>query len=180
MSTNPGEVQTLTPLVGTPIPVSFVCGSDTATFTSTSIPAGSYTLYLLLKDGTAEISHVVDTVQILSEAATSGSITFMKDPNYWGRVTATVFVDLPSAVTFVFSPVSGTQIKAGVDTTITVTPSRQMDGYSWYLNGILDPNQTGATFKTGTALPEWVHLLTVVGHSGTTLSSASMIFEIIP
>jgi len=171
---------TLTPVTGTPIPVALVAGTSSATYSTTSIPAGSYTLDLLLTDGTATISHVVDTVQILKDATTSGSINFAKDPNYWGKITATVIVDLPSAVTFAFNPVSGTPISAGVGTTITVTPSRAVDGYSWYLNGVLDPSQTGATYQTGTALPVWSHLLTVIGRSGSTLSSASMTLEIIP
>jgi hypothetical protein len=173
---------TLTPISGTPIAVSFVLGTppSTATYSSTTIPAGSYTMDLLLKDGTDTVSRVVDTVQILKETTTSGTITFVKDPNYWGQVKVTITVDLPSPITYTFNPVSGTKVREGNDTTITATPSRTIDSYRWYVNGVIQPSATGASFNTGTSLAEWVHKITVIGRSGSVLSSASMNLEIIP
>jgi hypothetical protein len=179
---SPSLSGTLNPITGDSIPITFIAGGTPGTyeFSSFAIPSGSYTLELLLKDGTEFVSRVVDTVGILNDATTSGSITFVKDPNFWGRVNATISIDLPTAVTFTFDPVSGTKIIAGVNTNITVTPSRPMDSYSWYVNGIVQPSFISNTFDTGTELPVWVHVITVVGKSGTSLFSASTNLEIIP
>lgn len=172
---NPSITGTLTPTSGSVISLVSAISGQKATLSSTAIASGSYMLTVILNDGTSEVARAVDAVLIIQSTTASGAINFTKSSSSTGAVSITITLALPSNITYSFSPASG-KISAGA--TITATPSSAVNSYSWYLDGVVDSTQTTAIYTTPSALPQGEYCLTVVGKSGSYLSSGSMNFTI--
>jgi hypothetical protein len=173
----PSLTGVLTPTSGTAITLpasAFTISGSTASYASSAIPSGSYTLTLILLNGANEASRATDAVQILAGQTASGTVSILKAEN--GSIGITITTNLPSAVTYAFNPSSGSTIAAGAS--IAATPSGAVSSYSWYLDGALSSTTTTGTYTTSGTLAAGTYYLTVIGLSGSYLSSGSMSFII--
>ena len=91
----------LLPSVGSAIPLAFVMGTGSATFSSSSIAAGDYTLSLKLLDNGVLVMGAVEVVRIVAGQTTSGSFDFTQVNLGTGdiAVTITPAMNAPLAVT---------------------------------------------------------------------------------
>jgi hypothetical protein len=170
----PSMKGTLTSTSGSITDLSFVTSDKTATYASSAVPCGSYTLALTLYDGTTAIASAADAVLIIAGQTSTGTISSFTTSI--GSTGITITVSLPSAVTYTFSISSGDTIAPGAN--ISVTPSIFINSYSWYLDGEFSLTTTTGIYTTSISLSTGTHYLTVIGKSGSDLSSSTIQFKI--
>ncbi len=140
----------LVPSTGSPIDLAFTVSSPgKATFTSSTVMNGYYSLVVKLLDNGQPVMGAVDVVRILKGQTTSGAIDFTQVNTGTGSilVNITPTMNNPLQVTM-----SGQQTELGAGAAATVTASVPQGVGSvtcvWYLNGV--SKATGPTFTFNT------------------------------
>lgn len=135
--------------------------SSSATFTGTAIPVNSTLVIraIAIKSGMAD-SVVSMGGYVLSQTGGVG-----------------IGVNDPANVTVTLSGQSST-LAQGSAMTVTVSTSKTVDSYAWYVDGALDPAQTTSTYTGGASLAVGPHGLMVVVKKSGSLFSATCYFTV--
>jgi hypothetical protein len=158
---------------GDPIPVSFTMGDQSAGY-SDLVPAGSYRLDLVLKDGAQVLGSYVDTVLVVARLSTTSSLGIK------ARLGAVVIELEDQILRPIPINLSGAQatLSGGATMTVTATPAVPVDSYQWYLDGEAIRGATANQVTVGSGLEEGEHRLTVVVKKGSLYSSESVGFTV--
>jgi hypothetical protein len=170
----------LVPTAGSTITLNF--GSTTpgiATYSSSTIPTGYYTLVLQLQEGITPVMGAVETVRIAKDATTSGTFDFQQVDPVGGQITVNITPEMnnPIAITL-----AGSVNEITEGSTMTVTASVPADTgnvvYTWYLNGA--SKATGPSYTVGSSLPAGYYRLdvTAIAANGSRAGSASHSFQV--
>lgn len=126
----------LLPSVGSAIPLAFVMGTGSATFSSGSIAAGYYTLSLKLLDNGVLVMGAVEVVRIVAGQTTSGSFDFTQVNLGTGDIAVTISpaMNAPLAVTMTGQLAA---LAHGASMTVTAAVPAEAGNvtFIWYLNG---------------------------------------------
>ena len=166
---------------GTSQSLSFTVDSTgTASYSSSSVSTGYYTLSVQLTDGGTAVAGAAETTRVAESATTSGSIDFTSVNEPSGDVDVTIDPDLdqPLDVTL-----SGTTSSIALGGSMTVSASvSNADGqtisYDWYLNGAFQ--STSDSITVGSSLDPGTYRLDVIAFTddGTRSGSASHTFTV--
>jgi hypothetical protein len=166
---------------GTSQSLSFTVDSTgTASYSSSSVSTGYYTLSVQLTDGGTAVAGAAETTRVAENATTSGSIDFTSVNEPTGDVDVSIDPDLdqPLDVTL-----SGTTSSIALGGSMTVSASvSNADGqtvsYDWYLNGAFQ--STSDSITVGSSLDPGTYRLDVIAFTddGTRSGSASHTFTV--
>lgn len=158
--------------------------SQTDTFTITdqqgslSIPdlsTGYYLLEVTLTEDGNPIGHTVETLRIVNNQRTSGTLSIITDDTGDLAITISQLMDDPITVTL-----EGTveTLSHGTDMTVIANTSEEVDEYAWYLNGIRLSGETSDSITIGSELDDGNYQLTNVVWKGNVVCSKSNNFSI--
>jgi hypothetical protein len=160
--------------------MTFTVSSTSASYTSSSIPAGYYTLAISLNDGSTNVAGKTDIVRIVSGQTTSGTYTWstVNQIAQVGGVNVTITPSLASP--FVVS-ISGGQstIYTGANLNLTASVSGSPSGvsYAWYVNGV-SQNTTTATWSGGSSWAAGYYTIDVTAISSDNTQAGSTSFAV--
>jgi len=183
LSADLSEVELVSPTIsgsltfgtsGEVTPISLVISGSSAGYTG-SIAAGTYLLALELVDGVSSVARYVDTVLIVKDLTSFGSLVFR-------AVQGSVVVQLADEITRPIA-VSLSGLEASLTTeesmTVTASPAVVVDSYQWYLDGQELSGQTSSQITLGPGLGVGQYALTVVVKKGALYSSQSALFTVV-
>ncbi len=173
----------LLPGAGAPIPLAFTVGSGTATFISSGIPAGYYTLSLRLLDNSVLVMGAVEVVRIAAGQTTSGSFDFTRVNLGTGSIAIAIS---PVASDPIVVTMTGQSASITPDAFMTVTAGVPAGvgnvTYVWYVNGESKATGTSANpaFVVGSGLPVGFYHLDVTAFTadGSRAGAASHRFAV--
>lgn len=180
---SPAVVASLTPTTGTAIPIkmTFTVNTTSASYTSSTIPSGYYTLAISLNDGSTNVAGKTEMVRIVSCQTTSGTYNFTSVNSITGAVNVNITPSLASP--FIVS-ISGGQstITPGATETLTasVTGSPSGVSYAWYVNGV-SQNTNSATWSGGSSWAKGYYIIdvTVISSTGTQAGSGTTSISVV-
>ncbi len=170
----------LIPGTGSPIDLTFtIASAGKATYTSSAVPNGYYTLVIKLLDNGQLVMGAVDVVRIVNAQTTSGTVDFSRVNTGTGSILVNITPSLNNPVPVTMS---GQVAELGVGAATTVTASvAQGTGtvtYVWYLNGVSKTTGPSFTFNTAAApLTPGVYRLDVAAFTSNGLRGGSTTFS---
>jgi hypothetical protein len=174
---SPSILASLMPPTGSATSLDFAVSDKQASYSSSTIPAGYYTLTLQLMENGFPIMGAVEVVRIVSGQLTSGIYDFSKVNMGTIEVNITPAMANPIVVS-----ISGVPSTVAAGTSLTASASVS-DGttnmvYVWYLNGVYLASGQSTTF--GSALGTGYYRLDVVAFTadGLRAGSATASFQI--
>ncbi len=167
-------------LTNTSISFSIATDNMSGSYLSNSLSAGTYSLELQLFDGTILVAEAFDTIHIIQDQTTAGTLSFVYDP-LLAEITVTITVNtLPITISF-----TGNQLTMpfGGSMTVTAQTSVLVDSYQWYMNGEILIGQGSQSLTISDALvvgfiPIGDHRIDVVVQKNDNLSSSSFTFTV--
>ena len=177
---NPNVTAQLVPSAGSPLALSFKSATPgTALYSSSTISTGYHTLVLQIEGNGIPVQGVVETIYVVKDQVTSGTLDFRQSNAGGGLITVSLTPrpDNPIAVTL-----SGQAKEIAVGSTMTVTASVPAKTgsvvYTWYLNGAL--KASGSSYTIANTLPAGFYRLsgTAVRKDGSRAGSASHSFQV--
>jgi hypothetical protein len=175
---NPSIQASLMPLSGSATSLDFAVSGKQASYSSSTIPAGYYTLTLQLMENNFPVMGAVEVVRIVSGQITSGTYDFSNV----NRGTLVVNIT-PALANPIPVSISGVSSSVAVGTSVTATASVS-DGtanvlYVWYLNGV--SQATGPSYSFGSNLNTGYYRLDVTAFTtdGMRAGSATASFQVI-
>ena len=171
----------LTPDDGNPAALEFTVGAGSASWSSSDLDAGYYTLSVQLRDGNALVWGRTEAARIL--AGQTASVLYpLTEVEINGAPTGTlalqVTADLmnPLGITL-----SGVEALLPFQSQMTVTAHADVaaDSWQWYLNGEPMSGATHDILTIAGTVPPGKYWLDVVGKRGTVLSSAHAFFTVV-
>ena len=172
--TTPSVNATLAPTPGSPAPISFVPGVNSAAYLNDH-SNGYYVLALQLWDEGDVLWGTVEAVRIIADETSSTLFALTTDVDRGGlELEVETNLDNPIEVTL-----SGSVSLPRYTTMIvTATTSEAVTDYQWYLQGA--PIGTNAdSVEVGTGLGLGHYWLSLVVSNGTVVSSGSMEFDVV-
>ena len=173
----------LVPSTGSPIDLAFsITTPGKATYTSSTVMNGYYTLVVKLLDNGQLVMGAVDVVRIVKGQTTTGSVDFTQVNTGTGLISVNITPTMNDPITVTMS---GQQAELGVGAPETVTASVPSGlgaaTYVWYLNGV--SKSTGATFtfnNSSSPLSPGTYRLDVAAFTanGTRGGSATYTFKV--
>jgi len=179
--TSPVVSATLTPLTGgSDLNLNVTIGADklSATLAGPTIPAGSYTLTVILKDGTNEVGRGVDGVVVAKSMSTTGTLQFLYDVSI-GALAIDLKVGLTNPI-----PLTATAglsvLELGATTSITANSAvTGISEYRWFVNGIRDLTVSGNTYPFGNGRSVGTYRIDVMAFRADRVGSASTVLQVI-
>ena len=142
---------TLTPALGTAQNLPFTLGTGTASYSSTTVGNGYYTLGFTLQDNTVVVAGAVEVVRIVTGQTTSGTYAFSGVNAPGGTIQVGITANMQNPLTVAIAGATATLVK---NTTETLTASLSNYAgnvvYVWYVNGVSVGTGTSYTFGAGT------------------------------
>ena len=141
----PSVAATLTPALGSEQNLPFSISGSSASYSSSSVGNGYYTLALTVQDTGVVVAGAVDVVRIVTGATTSGTYAFSQVNAPGGTIQVNVAANMQNPLTVAIAGASATQA-VGTSQTLTASVSNYTGNvvYVWYVNGV--SAGTGPTF----------------------------------
>src|SRR5208283_2701136 len=134
---NASILASLTPPVGPSTPLSFSVSGSTATYSSTTIPAGYQTLTVQLLDSGIPVMGAVEVVRIVAGQTTSGTYAFTNVNQPGGALQVNITPAMAEPIPVSISGVPATvSVGGSMTATATVSDGTANPTYVWYLNGV--------------------------------------------
>ncbi len=135
---SPSIYATLTPALGTAQELEFEISDSTASYSSSEVGNGYYTLSLILKDGETSVAGAVEIVRIIADQETSGSYEFSNINSTGGSISVSIDADMQNPLEVTLSGASETQVYGSSGTLCaSVADYSGNIVYFWYINGEL-------------------------------------------
>jgi hypothetical protein len=146
----PSITASLTPALGSAQSLAFDVSSGSASFSSSSVGNGYYTLALTLNDNAIAVAGAVEVVRIVAGGTTSGSYAFPNVNAIGGAIQVNINTELQDPL---LVNIAGGSASMSARSTETLTASAVNYGenvtYVWYVNGV--SVATGASYTFGAA-----------------------------
>jgi hypothetical protein len=176
----PSIVSTLTPIGGTGESLSFTMADNSASYGSSSLASGYYTLSIKLMDGDTAVWGGIEEVRILANKTTSMTKALAKaEMNcvITGSLGMTVTIDYQDPVDISLSG-GLASLPLGQSMTVTATCSITPTAYAWYLNGTLIDGQASSSIAIGSGLDMGNYRLDAIAYAEDRTGSASLAFSV--
>ncbi len=141
------------------------------------LAAGCYGLEVMLSDGGSPMGFQRETLQIVKDQTTSGTISIITDKTGTLSLLITQLMENPIAVSFPDAP---EELVHGNTMTVTAETSAEVDAYAWFVNGIRLIGESASSVTFGKDLEVGDYHLTCVVWKGSVTSSAAVPFTVIP
>lgn len=179
---NPQVVATLKPTTGSVQSLAFTVDTTSASYTSSAIPAGYYTLSISLNEETTTVAGRSETVRIVDGQTTNGSYSFPNLNPAGGTVSVDITPELANPFTVSISGGQST-MNVGASQSLTAVVSNASGPviYAWYVNGI-DQDVSTATWTCGSTWKVGYYTIDAVAIStdGRKAGSSSMTVSVEP
>jgi len=179
----PQVTATLTPQPsGTVRPLVFTVDADsgTASFSASDVQAGYHTLIINLYDNGSHVAGAVETVRIVRDETTSGSIACSQIAKASGILSVSISADMGDALT---PSIAGAQASKLADETLPLSASIAESGvsasYVWYVNGEQEGTGSAFSFDSSWAVGHYRLDLTAYSADGTRGGSATTNIEVL-
>ena len=178
---NPSIEARMIPAAGSTIDLSFTITSPgTATYTSSTIPTGYYTLVLKLLDNNILVLGAVEMVRIIKDQTTSGQFEFYEINDPGGQISINITPELNDPIEVTMSG-QVEEIYFGELMTVTAAVPPEVGNvvYAWYING--ESKTTGLSYTLGSDLAVGIYRLDVTAFTadGSRAGSATYIFRVL-
>jgi|GEM_PF-69590 len=171
---SPAIAATLTPALGSARNLAFTIEGAKATFSSSEIGSGYYTLSVALKESGTVVAGAVEVVRIVADQTTSGIYEFTSVNSVGGSLTVSMDADMENPLDVGICGAFDSQVVGSARDLSAGTSG--YDGnvvYAWYVNGSCVA--TGSTYSFGPGLAVGDYRVDVVAFAadGSRAGSAS-------
>ena len=160
------------------IPLTFETSPGSATSLTAGVPSGYYMLTVQLFDGLTLKGTGVETVRILTEQITLGTINLTPGDIATGNVVLTIQLSLGFPSTILISGLNA-QIRLGTTPTVIATSPETQDSWTWYLDGVKVEGIATASYSLPATLSLGTHRLDALGKKGEVVSSGYQVFQVV-
>jgi surface protein len=141
------------------------------------LDTGYYGLEVMLCDEGSPIGFQRETLRIVKDQTTSGTISIITDKTGILSLMITQSMENPIAVSF---PAAPEEFVYEETMTVTAETSADVDAYAWFVNGIRLIGESASSVTFGKDLKVGDYHLTCVVWKGSVTSSAAVPFTVLP
>ena len=171
----PSVAATLTPALGSAQNLPFSISGSSASYSSSSVGNGYYTLALTVQDTGVVAAGAVDVVRIVTGATTSGTYAFSQVNAPGGTIQVNVAANMQNPLTVAIAGASATQA-VGTSQTLTASVGNYTGNvvYVWYVNGVSAGTGPTFAFNSGSVVGYTYRIdVTAFSADGTQAGSAT-------